>query len=58
MKLTASSIFFPAILALAVLATATKAKKEEPAVSYQNPLPACPPFCDEPNGGGETTKLR
>lgn len=51
--------FSAAILIMAAAATYNfEANPSRPVVT-QNPLPACPPFCDAPNnGGGETAKRR
>jgi hypothetical protein len=50
--------FSAAILLMAAAATYNPEANPSRPVLTQNPLPACPPFCDDPNNGGETAKRR
>jgi len=56
---TTTHLFFVAIILLAAIATVKHRagiKKADQAVMVsQNPIPACPPFCDpDPNSGPDT----
>ena len=53
MKKVASSFFFAAVLAMAVVATINSRHRSDqiPVAVSQNPVPACPPFCPDPNTG-------
>lgn len=55
---TIQQVFFATIILLAAIATAkyrVGVKQADRVMVSQNPVPACPPFCDpDPNTGPDT----